>query len=273
MLVDPDHPSRRRVLPDSLWKPTTRRSRFWTITPIAWSPDGSSLLLTRGRGWFVVSDTGTVETTVHVRGPISGASFTPDGSAVIYQQNGSVYREPLGGSGRVRITGATSQAGRFVNVAGGSLSPDGSTIVYPRAGAGGGGGAFWLIDGDGSHTRRLVTYRRAASLVAARRNDGISMLSWLPGGRLLLISSDEKVVRCHMFTIDRDGTDLRLWGPPGLCAWSAELSPDGSRIALVRGKARPGRIMIFNTDGTRATVVPWKDASVGLDSLPTVWRP
>jgi Tol biopolymer transport system component len=60
------------------------------ISPIAWSPDGSYLLGTSGATKLLLVDTRQLTYRLIVKGEMSGASYAPDGKAIVY----SVKDEP-----------------------------------------------------------------------------------------------------------------------------------------------------------------------------------
>jgi Tol biopolymer transport system component len=275
-LVDPDHPARERVLPDRVWRPAVTRSMA-SVSPLDWSPDGSKLLVKRGHGLYVLDQAGTMTRIVPLRlrtgVPIWTAAFTADGTQVILLGlDGSVYRVSASGGRPTRLAAPPGHQ-VYALVTGSPVSPDGATVVYPHAGMGGAPDGFWLMDSDGSHQRLLVTLAQVRSAAGMRSTAGVNVLGWLPGRRLLLVTSDEKVLHCRALSINADGSDLRPWGPEGLCPWSATPSPDGRLVAVVSGRVDPSRVTVFDPAGAHGRLVPRDLVRPSLLDYVVAWRP
>jgi dipeptidyl aminopeptidase/acylaminoacyl peptidase len=202
-------------------------------SPVAWSPDGSKLLVGRDNGGlFVVNSDGTETRLTDANGSINGSSFSPDGAAVVYalgREDGSsaIYVvDAEGGSPQVlrapgsrRVPGET---GRFeTELQEPKWSPDGSQIAY-FDGMGDWGHSLRVMDSDGTGSRVVVENRK--TLGAGHVNG----LQWSPDGSQLAFS-----IEGHLYVVGVDGSGFRLVTDNGV---SPYWSPDGSHIAYTRSK-------------------------------------
>ena len=215
--LNPEDPKQTRVLSRSAGR------------PIAWSRDGSQLLVSGPRGFGVLHANGNW--TRLDRGSASGGSFTPDGSHVIYADNGTIWSVPANGGKREPITRGLG------------VRPDRRPAFTRRRNhrlpAG--------LDDAAHHGHRTHGQRRQQP-AAARflppcchldgisnwRHSGISdlfALGWLGDSSRVLVMRRPGNTRCAMFAVNTDGSDLRQWGP-GVGA------PPGSPVA----RRQPPRI-------------------------------
>ena len=216
-----------------------------TGAPLAWSSDGSKLLILRRNSGsvdlFVLNADGT-ETYLatskrYVRGAAKsngdrGGSFSPDGSQVIYANRSSIYVvDAHGGTPRVLRTASR----RWFDIQGlrvqalaynPTYSPDGTQIAYfDGAGASREGLVHQLrvMNADGSDTRILVDDLEADT---AWSPDGdIYNLAWSPDGERLAFGLRSKGI----YVVGADGSGLTLAIPGGAYPY---WSPDGTRIAF-----------------------------------------
>ncbi len=209
--------------------------------PLAWSSDGSNLLIRRhmdGHRFdlFVLRSDGSETRLTRTRVftdtfSVSGGSFTPDGSQVIYAARGNIYTiDSVGGTRQLLDSRGGPDAPLFDPV----LSPDGSRIAYFD---GAEGLDLRVMNLDGSGDRKLV--------------DDVDLADenpvWSPDGSRLAYC-------CHeggIWIIRADGTDLTKVIPSGVLAhWS----PDGSRISYQReilpSMGQLGTLEIATVDGT-----------------------
>ena len=205
--------------------------------PIAWSRDGSQLLIAGTRGFGVLHANGS---WTRLDGSnASGGSFTPDGSRVIYADNGTIWSVPANGGKRVAIArGRVGKTYMMPYFTGGQLSPDGKTLVYrpgwttPRT------ISIALMNSDGSNQRQLVSYPQVLKLMGYpdwRHSDinDISAVAWVGNGsEVLFIALNQSTTRCALFAVNTDGSHLRRWGPRGLCPARTAASPDGRHLAF-----------------------------------------
>jgi dipeptidyl aminopeptidase/acylaminoacyl peptidase len=218
-------------------------------SPIAWSRDGSKLLIQRAVGdpdeWgrqrheLLVLHADGSETLVadSPRWAIGGlsASFSADGSQVIYTgEDRSIYSVPVTGGSR-RLLYADDADGVYALAA----SPDGSRIAFFQ-GHGDAENRLWLMDIDGTDKRQVLG-------VAESGRTPFS-LQWSPDGTRLAFSTggDDRTFG----VVAADGSGLAfapvvVWGDePGAGPY---WSPDGTRLAFRNG---PSRFAIAGIDGT-----------------------
>jgi WD40-like Beta Propeller Repeat len=223
--------------------------------PLAWSSDGSKLLIWRVRrlegpapppplwtGLFVLNADGTETKLVgHRPGApyiFPGGSFSPDGSKVLFATLGGMYTvDADGGTPRILAAGGVNP----------TFSPDGTKIAY-----------FDIREGPG-HTLRVMNADGTGDQVLL---DGQAVdcyypsteirPAWSPDGTHIAFSCHEHEHGIRV--VGADGSDLRTVIRNGLNPY---WSPDGSRIAFSlpsAGGYRVGRLAIANADGTHIQV-------------------
>lgn len=231
--VDPSNPDADPVL----LRPNEARSNDESM-PIAWSSDGSKLLITRGDPSFrgpddlVVLNCDGTETLLAHGGMdelFTGGSFTPDGSKVIYGviswstpeedwRSGIYVVDADGGSPRLiyaagrRPPPDSFQMALFLP----TLSPDGSRIAFFE-GMGDWANYLWVMNADGSDKHRIFGTEEAGH---------VSALQWSPDGTRLAF---ETVGVLYVVNVDGSGPPLA-----NVTGRSPYWSPDGSRIAFLR---------------------------------------
>jgi dipeptidyl aminopeptidase/acylaminoacyl peptidase len=216
-------------------------------TPVAWSRDGSKLLVVRdvpptdpsvtfSTDLFVVNSDGTETRLTDANGSINGSSFSPDGAAVVYavgREDGSsaIYVvDAEGGSpqvlrapGRRRVPG---EPGRFeTELQEPKWSPDGSQIAY-FDGMGDWGHSLRVMDTDGTDSRVVV--ENDETLGAGH----VYGLEWSPDGSQLAFS-----IEGRLYVVGVDGSGFRLVTDNGVGPY---WSPDGSHIAYTRPEVLEG---------------------------------
>jgi Tol biopolymer transport system component len=224
--VDPAHPNRRIRL--------SRAGR----DPVAWSSDGTKLLVRRtlpdrAVDLFVFEADGT-ETRLTDQADPTGGSFSPDGSQVVYAagpwERSAIYAVSSdGGPGPPRLILRSTRRITFPDGHSAlafayhpALSPDGTRIAYFD-------GMFdhshnlWVANADGTERRVLLDDELSAA-------DHIRALTWSPDGEWLAFTTDGS-----LYLVRPDGTGLRRMVSGGFARASAvQWSPDGSRIAYLR---------------------------------------
>jgi dipeptidyl aminopeptidase/acylaminoacyl peptidase len=239
--------------------------------PLAWSSDGSQLLISREswfflsrrqlrdgeeasasrRGLFVLHADGT-ETHL-VREEVSGASFSPDGTSVVFAPanythvNPGIYRIDVGGGepellvepSRRYPPGANRRYRTELYFP--TFSPDGTQIAY-FDGFGDNSHSLRIVDSDGGDLHVLI------DTIEGYR---ISNLVWSPDGTHLAFGRIPEGI----YTIGVDGAGLTLLIPDGAYPhWS----PDGSRISYQRQNySSPFEpTFITSADGTHTVSLP-----------------
>ena len=236
--------------------------------PLAWSSDGSELLIARGwwllpkrqlrdgkelpasrRGLFVLHADGT-ETHL-VREEVSGASFSHDGTTVVFAPSGELPTQVDPGIYQIDADGGVAtqllaSSRRYIpeqdrsfrtGVYFPTFSPDGTQIAY-FDGFGDNGHSLRVVNADGGDLHVLID-----NIEAYR----ISNLVWSPDGTRLAFGR----VPEGIYTIGADGSGLSLVIPGGAYPhWS----PDGSRISYSQQNySSPiGPLLIAAADGTNA---------------------
>ena len=263
LALNPENPKQTRVL-----------SRSGGV-PIAWSWDGSQLLIAGPRGFGVLHANGSW--TRLDRGSASGGSFTPDGSHVIYADNGSIWSVPSNGGKREAIArGRIGQVYGMPGLTGDQLSPDGRTLVYTPEGMTPATIAIALMNSDGSNQRQLVSIPRVVKLMGYPdwRHSGIDEMfavAWLGNSsKVLVLAANKDSTRCALFAVNTDGSHLRRWGRGVGCPVRAALSPDGGRLAFTVGIHHRDGLRITNLDGdvTQSILFPHNEAHPFL-----AWQP
>jgi WD40 repeat protein len=253
-----------------------RMGSAWGMA-VAWSPDGKKLAF---GSWIqaMVLDGETGAELANLRGHrdgVLGVSWSPSGDRLATASWDSTVRiwDPSTGKESAVLSGAGS------NLYAVCWSPDGKQIA-----AGGGNRAVQIWDAD---------TRRARTVLRGNQGD-VWALAWSPDGSSLAATSEEGVTRLW---------DVRPGSAPGPGqvrpgGFQAGLSPDGTRIAVVRendprvrildsvsgnllralGGTLPGRLWKtrWSPDGTRVACSGWGwalvvwDVQTGEQVLPVV---
>lgn len=274
--------------------------------PLAWSSDGSNLLISRGsrlafsggqmhweesdasrRGLFVLHANGT-ETRL-VPGVVSGASFSPDGTTVVfapalflpaYLDPGSIALDPGiyqvdadGGVPRLLLAPSRRYSPELdssirTELSLPTFSPDGTQIAYID-GNGDWGNSLRVINADGSDVHVLDGTDLHLLLGGARSLGGHTIgLSWSPDGTHLAVGVRMREPRPNgIFIAAADGSGLTLTIPHG---GNPHWSPDGSRISFDHGLGRGSDgLQIAEPDGKHvqsfgyAASGPWNPLVAG----------
>ena len=224
--------------------------------PLAWSSDGPKLLISRGdpsyRGpddLVVLNSDGTE--TLLVRGGrydlLSGGSFTPDGSKVIYGvtnwppeevwQSAIYVVEADGGSRRLLLAAGphsypdhTFRTALFCP----TFSPDGAQIAY-FDGMGDWGNTLRVMNADGSGVRVVID----------QEFGHVNDLAWSPDGSRLAFHA---LYGGGIWIVGVDGSGLTEVSQGGA---APRWSPTGRQLAFQSG----GGIWVINGDGSGLRLV------------------
>ncbi|TMG81732.1 MAG: biopolymer transporter TolR, partial [Betaproteobacteria bacterium] len=171
--------------------------------------------------------TGNATIVHHYRGSFQAPNWTPDGKALIYAQEGRLYRFNLASrSAAVINTGFATRNnndhvlsfdGRMLAISNHSVEDSGASIVYTLPSRGG--------------TPRRITARGPSYLHG-----------WSPDGRWLVYTG-QRAGEFDVYRVSAAGGDeIRLTSAPGLDD-GPEYSPDGAYIYF--NSARTGRMQIW----------------------------
>ena len=193
-------------------------------TPLAWSSDGTRLLVTLGspgEEHLVLLHADGSETQLTDRPmSIGDATFSADGSRVLFAATEptdgewAVYSIDADGGPATVLTSRIRPTPAAV-----TFSPDGTRIAYVLWGGGDHSHPVWVMNADGTGAHEIVTNDTvmAASHVSDRRGG----LAWSPAGDRIALGLEGTI---YTFAIDgSDFTRAMLGNSP---LWS----PDGSQL-------------------------------------------
>jgi Tol biopolymer transport system component len=197
-----------------------------------WSADGSKLAYQDNEYIYVVSAAGRDRKRL-VDG-LDVAAISPNGLEVAYDGENGVWVVPTDG-GPPRLVAGNETGG----VTGVKWSPDGAAIAYSVCCLEGTG--LYIVGRTGSNPHRLPD--------AGPSSSGELTFAWSPDSEQLVATCGVELCR-----LSRDGSDpARLThsavGEPSFApAWS----PDGKRIAYLRGRGGPAGndVYVTNVDGS-----------------------
>ncbi len=237
-----------------------------------WSPQDdwiAFLKTTRGipQVWLVSPLGSGAHALTADSGQKSGLQWAPDGSKVLFLDDGGIYvSAPRGAPQRLTPSPGFDREPAW--------SPDGTRIAYTN-------GQLFVMNADGSNRHLVVSTFASQPLYAA-------LPSWLPdGSRIAFVGTHVftqystkfgPLTRQDVFTVASDGSDVRrLTGPPsdqslygypsgGAPTWW----PDGSRLFFQDARGGEGTTTLqMNPDGTcEGNFLP-----AGPRLIAPAWRP
>jgi TolB protein len=256
--VDPTHPANRITL-----GPADGRG------PIAWSGDGSRLLLRRssdtGSDLYIMKSDGSV--TRLARGGYSGASFSPDGTMVVYEYDLRLYVVDADG-GTPRLL-AVADPRCYCFLGSPAWSPDGSRIAFTQYDENKGTFSIGTVEPDGTGRREVIDLGECGG------GGCTGGLAWAPDGQRLAFHSrrNSSHVGFDIYVVSADGSGLRQitarGGDNEFPAWS----PDGSRIAFLGGGPYGGPWSVFTMNADGGDVQDLEAYAANFPSDGIAWNP
>ena len=227
--------------------------------PVAWSHDGSKLLMIRRdmtaiapQDVFILNGIGIEKRIVRMTGGPGFASLSPDGSEIVYSSvESAIYLVSAeGGDARLLLPRhrrwyASEKRSFRTELFAATFSPDGRHIAHVD-GMGDWGNSIRVMDANGSHVRVLVDWRRARGRQKDAMDNHVYRLSWSPDGSRLAFDTDDGI-----WVVDSDGSGLRMVIRHG---HNPTWSPDGSRLGYATwselGTWSGVRLRIADPDGS-----------------------
>ena len=272
---------------------------------VQWSPDGATILFSRGPQLFgvtadgsrvwPVADAGTT-TVLGEAGTTIPFDFSPDGTRVVFatcrygKPNPEIPRR-IPGAGTLRVERLGYELA-LVNVDGTdpqrlttndlefdsfpAWSPDGRRIAHLYAEYGLGAYGLAVTPLDGSQPLEVTLPPKPGSTRESR--PAPQTPAWSPDGRHLAVRADHGAV----YLVDVEGGAARQIAPHSPLATNVvggpAWSPDGRRLAVLKTAGRDFTLVTFDVDGREARwLATFRGQGVGESShgwLPTVaWSP
>lgn len=230
---------------------------------LAWSPDGSKLLLC---DIFSPSDIVVTNADGTSRANLTNTpgiderrpSWAVTGK-IAYERGGQIWTINSDGTNQA-VFSAITQPTPITP----AWSPDGSQLAFSS------GGEIWLINADGTNQRRLTT-NTPPSTVPAKDP------AWSPDSlKIAFVRAGGITVGIGVYKINVDGTNYTYLGGANDCAEPA-WSSDGTKIVYIRrGAASADGVWIMNADGTNPMHTIFPDGAfhdAALQPFPALSRP
>jgi Tol biopolymer transport system component len=259
--------------------------------PVAWSRDGSKLLIVRRSEGatppprtdvYILTANGVETRVVRLAAWFAFASLSPDGLKVVYSwiddsdPDAGIYLvNPDGSDARMvkprHFRRYPSEENRYLTeLFAATFSPDGSQIAY-FDGMGDWGNSVRVMAPNGSHVRVLVDSRRGGRQEEAMGNH-VYRLAWSSDGSRLVFDTDDGI-----WVVGSDGSGLRMVIPHG---HNPTWSPDGSRLAYATWKGLGSsnaevQLRIADADGSHGQTfarILWNTAESWFPG-PGPWNP
>jgi WD40-like Beta Propeller Repeat len=160
--------------------------------------------------------------------------WSPDGSKLAFNHAGDIYTVSRDGTGLTNVTNTPSRNEQWPN-----WSPDGSEIVMADwAETGPTDGRIDVVNADGTNLHVL-------------KDDTVPTHPvWSPDYNSIVYDAIVNGKQ-QLIAINSDGTGHQVLTPWSEQSWQADFSPDGTKIAFVRGYSVFGEdIWVMNADGS-----------------------
>jgi TolB protein len=160
-------------------------------------------------------------------------SLSPDGKSIVFSSSQTgvheIYEMGLDG----KQTQLTSLSGAYAP----EISPDGLSIIFIRT-----GNAYpsiWIMNRNGANPQEVY------------RGDGVDIQdpTWAPNGEKILFAMGIGENK-HLYTINADGTGLKIVNENFTTRGRSDWSWDGSQIAGYSGGSWQRKIYLMNSDGS-----------------------
>lgn len=235
---------------------TIGTQKWWSIGRVAWSADGSGLVITareQAQGTpkqilYLSYPEGEPQRISNDLNDYGGISLTADARALVTVQStqvSNIWLAPQGDARRAKqIT-----SGKYDRVSGISWTP-GDKIVYASNASG--NWDIWIMDADGGNRRQLTTN--------ARHNLDPSVT---PDGRYIVFASNRGGA-FNIWRIDADGTNAKQLTNKG-SEWWATATPDNAWVVYTSVSSGKWTLWKVSIEGGEAVQI--SDAFAGLPSV------
>ena len=207
-----------------------------------WSPDGGRLAFAAADAiWAIADDGSDLVRVVRAEGPRS-PTWSPDGRRIAFASYSAIW-----------VVGTDGRDKRLLTVASGNpvdldWSPAGGRIAFSNFSWDG----VSVMDEDGRNVHRLAV-------------KGGRWLDWSQDGRLIAFTELRLGAEPAISVMTAGGRNVRMLTE----GWDPEWSPDGRKIAFVRGEGTATEIFVMNADGTGVRRLTHNRVA---DSFPA-WQP